>query len=566
MIIGTIIAMNDRKKAVECYEKALKVALDTGNMKSAVAAYSFLGNRFMGVQELEKRFDYAQKGYELAKKVGAISAQAFVGFALSDMYTGRGDINTALFLSDESVALNRKSGNLQFLALSLVSLAQIYTVFGEWDKSEKCLNEALNIARKVNDVVGIGFASSHMGFLLLERGEYAKAREFGEKAYYLSVKAGAKSWQAGFLSLLIRSSIGLGELEKAEEQIISLQQMTQELRHQDIFGGADLLRAKLFSAQKKWSESITYFENVLQDAENQGLRNWRVRIFAKQILLEYAQVCLERNQEGDRQKALSLLNQALEMFQKVNAKRDVEKTEAIILNIEKGIPITLETNPMSLVASGYEVLDKLLYGGIRPTFSVALTSPSCNERDALIKSFLETGAKNGETTFYLATNSDLAGLLAEQFPSVFYLFICNPQADAIVRTSPNVFTLKGVESLTNLNIVLTQAIRKIDPTLKTPKRICIGLLSDVLLQQGPLQTRKWLTELLTQLRLVGFTALAVIDPLIHSSEQLHAVLGLFDGEVNIREAETDQGSVRFLKVKRMSSQKYLKEEIRLTEE
>jgi hypothetical protein len=50
---------------------------------------------------------------------------------------------------------------------------------------------------------------------------------------------------------------------------------------------------------------------------------------------------------------------------------------------------------------------------------------------------------------------------------------------------------------------------------------------------------------------------------MHQLEQLHAILGLFEGEVNIREGETDEDLARFLKIKRMSSQKYLKEETRL---
>jgi hypothetical protein len=53
---------------------------------------------------------------------------------------------------------------------------------------------------------------------------------------------------------------------------------------------------------------------------------------------------------------------------------------------------------------------------------------------------------------------------------------------------------------------------------------------------------------------------------MHPPEQLHAVLGLFDGEINIREAETEKGIARFLKVKRMSNQKCLKDEMLLTEE
>jgi KaiC/GvpD/RAD55 family RecA-like ATPase len=345
-----------------------------------------------------------------------------------------------------------------------------------------------------------------------------------------------------------------------------MQQIAQQLKNQEIMGQVFRIKAMLLRAQKKYDEAIAAFEETLKRAEIVGLRRWNIDIFARNILFQYALVYLDRNQEGDKQKARNLLSQALEMFRKLKAQKDIEKTEALLVSIEKGIPITFEQKPLSLVASGYTALDKLLCGGIRPTFSVALTSPSCDERDTLIKNFLETGARKSETTFYLTTDPSLAGLLAEEASSNFYLFVCNPQSEAIVKAAPNVFTLKGVESLTNINIALTQAIRKLDPALKTPRRICIGLLSDLLLQHGPLQTRKWLTELLTQLRSAGFTTLAVIDPLMHPPEQLHAVLGLFDGEVNIREAETERGLARFLKVKRMSNQKYLKEEVLLTEE
>ena len=45
-----------------------------------------------------------------------------------------------------------------------------------------------------------------------------------------------------------------------------------------------------------------------------------------------------------------------------------------------------------------------------------------------------------------------------------------------------------------------------------------------------------------------------------------ALLGLFDGEIDIRETETVKEFKRYLKVKRMSNQKYLKNEILLIEE
>jgi KaiC/GvpD/RAD55 family RecA-like ATPase len=66
---------------------------------------------------------------------------------------------------------------------------------------------------------------------------------------------------------------------------------------------------------------------------------------------------------------------------------------------------------------------------------------------------------------------------------------------------------------------------------------------------------------MTKLKSEDFTALAVIDPQAHPSEEVHAILGLFDGEISIREKETSKGLEKYLRVKKMSNQEYLKDEI-----
>jgi KaiC/GvpD/RAD55 family RecA-like ATPase len=70
----------------------------------------------------------------------------------------------------------------------------------------------------------------------------------------------------------------------------------------------------------------------------------------------------------------------------------------------------------------------------------------------------------------------------------------------------------------------------------------------------------------TKLKSEDFTTLAVVDPEMHSSQDARAVLDLFDGEINIREKETDKGSEKFLKIKKMSNQKYLEDELLLRKE
>jgi KaiC/GvpD/RAD55 family RecA-like ATPase len=243
----------------------------------------------------------------------------------------------------------------------------------------------------------------------------------------------------------------------------------------------------------------------------------------------------------------------------MGAKKDIEKVEAKIAFIETG-KVVSKPKPPEHVSTGHADLDKLLYGGIPPNYAVVLTSPSCDERDLLIRNFLETGAKNGEVTFHVTINASLAKALADKFVSNLQLFVCNPEADAIVKDLPNVFKMKGVENLTEISIALTSAIRKLDSSLGNPRRICIGLVSDVLLQHHAVETRRWLSALMTKLKSEDFTTLAVVDPKMHPPEELHAILGLFDGEINIYE----KGAEQFLKVKRMSNQKYLANETALT--
>jgi len=232
-------------------------------------------------------------------------------------------------------------------------------------------------------------------------------------------------------------------------------------------------------------------------------------------------------------------------------------------------PVTIDIPEVVLpgrISTGYKDLDNMLFGGIPENYAVILTSPSCDEKDLLVRRFLETGAKKGQITFYLTTEASGVRALTEEFQSNFYLFLCNPQADTIIRSSPNVSKLKGVENLTDISIALSSAFRRVDTSITGPKRACVEIISDVLLQHRAVQTRRWLTGLIPQLKAKGFTTLAVMNPQMHSPQEVHAILGLFEGEINIYEKESEKGLEKFLKIRKMYNQRYLESKMPLRKE
>jgi KaiC/GvpD/RAD55 family RecA-like ATPase len=213
------------------------------------------------------------------------------------------------------------------------------------------------------------------------------------------------------------------------------------------------------------------------------------------------------------------------------------------------------------IKTGHSGLDDMLFGGIPENYAVILSSPSCDEKDFLIKRFLEVGAETGEATLYVTTNPGEAKSLAEKFQLNFYLLLCNPQADIIIRNLSNVFKCKGIENLNEINIALAGIFRRLDEKSKERGRACIEVVSDILLSHHPVQTRKWLDVLLPGLKSRGFTTLAVMNPYMHSPEEVHAVLGLFQGEISLYEKELEEGPEKYLRIKKMLSQRYMEHEM-----
>ncbi len=218
------------------------------------------------------------------------------------------------------------------------------------------------------------------------------------------------------------------------------------------------------------------------------------------------------------------------------------------------------------IPTGYADLDNLLLGGIPETYCVALTSPAFNEAEKLFRRFLETGTKNGQTTYCVTTEVRDFTDLVNDYPSTFSLLLCNPRSEVMIKNLPNVIKIKGIECLTDIDIALLKSFRTLQTPQNNPRRMGLMIVSDVLLQHHAVTTRKWLGALLAELKSKGFTTLALINPEMHPTEEVQAILSLFDGEIKITEKETPKGPKKTLRIKKMYNQRYLENEVSLSKE
>ncbi|MEM4250604.1 MAG: DNRLRE domain-containing protein [Candidatus Bathyarchaeia archaeon] len=207
------------------------------------------------------------------------------------------------------------------------------------------------------------------------------------------------------------------------------------------------------------------------------------------------------------------------------------------------------------VSTGHGGLDRLLDGGLRAGYAVALTSPTCDELDRLTRGFLEAGVRGGLNVLYVTTRLDGEFDLAQKYPSRFNYLICNPQAAPKEPKLQNVHILKSLDSLTEINLNVSRILEEMEMSGRQ-KAALIDIVSDVLLQHGAVATRQWLLDFISRMKSKSVTMLAIVDSQMHSSEDLESVVGLFDGQISLWE-ETRAGAVqKLIRVRRMYRERY----------
>ncbi len=186
----------------------------------------------------------------------------------------------------------------------------------------------------------------------------------------------------------------------------------------------------------------------------------------------------------------------------------------------------------SRVSTGYARIDEALQGGFLAGSMVVLSAPASDEVPILLRRFLEADPASLLIARSLSSAEPILGDKSDGLKCL----VCS---DKPVPPAQNTLPGKGIENLTELSLTITENINTLQPS-----RVVVQFLSDVLLRHKALQTRKWLSELLDKFRVKSITTLVLLNPLMHSSEEVQAIVDLFNGNIELIEKPQVEGQVR----------------------
>lgn len=199
--------------------------------------------------------------------------------------------------------------------------------------------------------------------------------------------------------------------------------------------------------------------------------------------------------------------------------------------------------------------EDLVPSGFPQKYSVLLGSPVCEERNLLVEQFLATKQKT--RSFLLTSDIDFGQNAAARFAEKLTVLIANPRATS--GQAKNVVAVPtGVQNLTALNIELVKAVKE---HAGSGARICVDVLTEVMLTQKLLTTRKWVTDILPRLEGWEFTVLGVFNPSLHSNEDIQGLSDLFRGYVEIYDKDFGGRTRKVITVHKMIDLQYKEAEL-----
>jgi KaiC/GvpD/RAD55 family RecA-like ATPase/tetratricopeptide (TPR) repeat protein len=500
---------------------------------SSARAFEFLG-------DYEKALDYGLKALEYSRKTDSLVALSAVCRSLIVPYSRLGEIEKA---EEYFEKFRRLPPDLQVYWTPSGPKSVFYAAKSQWEESEENFKECFAVLSSPRFFAG-GLAAfkALYAWALEKQGRFEEAKVQLEESQKIRREVNER-FEKAFVqaSLMVHRQAFAGEEFELRLDLVNVSRARCLLT--EVKG---LVPAEFEVTNIPVSHSLNNGIIVTKEA---GIDPFQVKTIKLRV-------------KSSKAGTFSINPEVAYVDEKGEAKNCKPTPRTVIVQLPQP---KFEVLP-GRITTGFAELDALLFGGIPQNYAVALTSPSNEEREMLSRRFLEAGATAGETTFYVTVEPGTAKALAEKYPSSFYLILCNIQADLMIEALPNVFKLKGTDNLTDIDITLTKYLRTLDAAQIGPKRACIDLISDVLLQHHAVITRKWLSSLLANLKSKGFTVLAVINPQMHPQEEAQAILGLFDGEIRISEKEATKGRAKVLQIRRLHNQKYLEDELMLTKE
>ena len=277
------------------------------------------------VRDVPEARKWGEKALPETTKFGIPTAELFLRRPLALIYTLSGEVAKAEESCQAVEAIQEKYSLAETGAIcpfeDVASIGFHYLRQGEWDKARRYLEGAIAIHQDRKNLAAVNACSFALGSLSLEEGDLSKAEELLLKSLEICRNGGNVLFELWVLPVLAELYLKMGQPDKATEYVNrGFDLMKPDQNWYGLPAPVYLARGMLATARKDWRTATNSFGKAIEIN-----RQYQLPRDEASALYERGLMYLTRGGKADRDKAHQNLDEALALFQKVGAKKDVEK-------------------------------------------------------------------------------------------------------------------------------------------------------------------------------------------------------------------------------------------------
>jgi class 3 adenylate cyclase/tetratricopeptide (TPR) repeat protein len=242
-------------------EPMLELLAWSGPSPALASLHLALSSILQYLGRYEEMLTAAERAAEIA---GAIGDERLLGIAVERRgvaldFLGR--IDEGMLVLQEAIPLLERVGDLSGLRAALGNLGQAYRRSGRLDEAKRSTERALAVAERVGNPAVVGFSLSNLGEILLSLGGWQEAREYLERAEEVLVTLPSANYTAQYIPA-IRGGVLLatGDWEGAERELQQALGMAETTGDRQALEGIHISLAELELLRGDPDAAITRLE------------------------------------------------------------------------------------------------------------------------------------------------------------------------------------------------------------------------------------------------------------------------------------------------------------------
>ncbi|MBD2296232.1 tetratricopeptide repeat protein [Anabaena sphaerica FACHB-251] len=283
---GIYLDLNQVPKSIEYYNQALAIREKIQDKTGQATILLFLGNGQEKLGEKQKAIAYYQQSLSILKGEKEQDYIIFVLNAIAKSYASIGDTKTAIEYYNQQLAIQRANNDKSGEAETLKSIGINYANLGEIKQGINYFNQALEISRQLKDLSG---QAKTLGILGIFYGYVGQPE--------LSINA-------------LNQAL---EIQRTNQKKLSGTELELNLLEQSTILSTVGATYKIFNDNPKALNAFEEARSLIKKITNSNLQP---ESFEAKVLYNLSNIYEET---GQKQKALELLNQALELQRRIKS-------------------------------------------------------------------------------------------------------------------------------------------------------------------------------------------------------------------------------------------------------